>query len=177
MPVDISKALQIPGWMKPEELIWLAEQAQTHQAIAEVGSYYGRSTRALCDHSLGIVHAFDDWYGPRDAAMDYRIRLKLRENFDKFLADHIESGRCVPHEVDHSKVTVAGPFDMIFIDGSHEYFDVQQQLNTWPAFLSLGGMICGHDHELAFPGVVRAVSERYGDQVKYVKGTSIWWAQ
>src|SRR6266403_223088 len=111
--IDISKALVIKGFMQPPELEWLATQAITHERIAEVGSYYGRSTRALCDHTLGKVHAYDDFYGPRDLAMDYRSRLIIREVFDKNMADHLESGKLLVHDEDHETLEPDGLFDMI----------------------------------------------------------------
>src|SRR5437899_5812943 len=42
--IDISKALAIKGYMQPSELEWLANEATTHERIAEIGAYYGRST-------------------------------------------------------------------------------------------------------------------------------------
>ena len=45
--VDISHAINIPGWMSVEELTYLAEAASKSNIIVEVGSWKGRSTIAL----------------------------------------------------------------------------------------------------------------------------------
>lgn len=176
--VDISKALAIKGYMEPRELEWLATEAAKHERIAEIGSYYGRSTRALCDHTPGKVHAYDDFWGPRDVAMDYRTRGIIREIFDKNLADHIESGKLVVHTEDHETVEPNGLFDMIFIDGSHDYWDFKRDLERWIPHVSAGGMICGHDYDLSYPGILRALVEVFAaNQFTTAKDTTIWYAQ
>src|SRR3954470_12383000 len=75
--IDITRALAIDGFMEEQELVWLAQQAKIHKCIVEIGSLLGRSTRALLDHTEGIVYAFDDWKGPRDMYMSKDDRLNL----------------------------------------------------------------------------------------------------
>jgi predicted O-methyltransferase YrrM len=175
--VDISKALAIKGYMQPAELEWLANQATTHERIAEIGAYYGRSTRALCDHAAGKVHTYDDFYGPRDLAMDWRTRGIIREVFDKNLADHLESGMLIVHDEDHGTVEPLGLFDMIFIDGSHEYFDFKHDLEVWIPHISEGGMLCGHDYDISYPGILRALAETFAqNQTVVAPNTTIWYA-
>src|SRR5262245_42246367 len=62
--IFLERALAIEGWMAPRELFWLAEIAQNSDNIIEIGSYKGRSTRALCDNARGKVTAVDPWSGP-----------------------------------------------------------------------------------------------------------------
>lgn len=176
--VDISKALAIKGFMSKEELTWLAEQASTHERIAEVGAYYGRSTRALCDNTQGKVHTYDDFFGPRDMVIDWRSRAIIREEFDRNLRDHIDNGRLVVHGVDHGSVEPAGLFDFIFVDGSHEYFEFKRDLEKWIPALDKGGIISGHDYDIDWPGVLRACVEVFGDKnFTVVPDTTIWYAR
>jgi hypothetical protein len=58
-------ALEIPGWMSAADLQWLGEQAKSKDIIVELGSYQGRSTRALGDNVRVCVFAVDDWQGLR----------------------------------------------------------------------------------------------------------------
>src|SRR5579864_3315474 len=92
--VDISRALTVNGWMSPPELEWLAEQAQKHRHIVEVGSWLGRSTRAMADNTTGLIFAVDTWKGtiadenfPKEPYEDY-----FYKEFTKNLGDHIWNG-------------------------------------------------------------------------------------
>jgi len=52
------------------------------------------------------------------------------------------------------------PFDLIFVDGSHEYKDVKNDLKTYSKFLSKNGVIAAHDiHHNEYPGVNKAWNE------------------
>src|SRR5216684_8929489 len=107
--VDISAAEKIPGWMSESELSWLAWQATKHDVIVELGSYLGRSTRALGDHAHGIVFALDDWKGlrnPDETPTPEEERASLYERFCLHLKDLIYSGKVKPIRVDHAVVPV-----------------------------------------------------------------------
>lgn len=52
------------------------------------------------------------------------------------------------------------PYDLIFIDGSHEYEDVKKDLNNYGKMLSEHGILAAHDiHSLEYPGVNKAWKE------------------
>lgn len=176
--IDISKARVINGFMDPKELEWLAQRAAEHTRIAEVGSFMGRSTRALCDHTLGEVHAYDDFYGPRDHVMSYNARRSIRVKFDENMRDHLDSGLLHVHDEDHTTLEPEGMFDMIFIDGEHDYKEVKRDIEKWLGHLSPGGLICGHDFDIAWPGVLRATAEVFQvpGVVCVAPGTTIWYA-
>ena len=59
--ISLRRAKKISGWISGPELLWLAQQAQYHSVIIEIGSWKGRSTRALGDYTPGIDgdYAFD----------------------------------------------------------------------------------------------------------------------
>lgn len=176
--VDISRAEKIKGFMHASELTWLAQQAKTHGRIAEVGAYYGRSTRALCDNAAGEVHTFDDWWGPRDIALDWRTRGIIFDIFKDNLKDHIASAKLIVHQGDHKDIKpLAQYFDFIFIDGSHEYFDFKRDLEIWIPALAEGGIISGHDYDLSYPGILQALLEVFGQKCfSVVPETTVWYA-
>lgn len=162
--------------MSEAELFWLAEQARDRQRIVEVGSFLGRSTRALADHTEGLVCAVDDWYGPRDAFIP--DRTILLGTFRKNLQDKINAGKVLIVQGDHKTVApwLGHGFkpDMVFIDGDHHYEAVKGDIIAWQQHLKSGGLLCGHDIDRN--GVLQAVRELVPD-AKTVTGTSIWFHQ
>jgi predicted O-methyltransferase YrrM len=167
---SIERALTIDGWMTEPELLWLAKQASEHNSIVEVGSYLGRSTRALLDNTEGIVYAVDDWKGPRDAYVENRKRIFT--DFCLNIEEHITNNKVRVIRCDHSDVQFDGKADMIFIDGSHEYEDVKRDILFWKQKLLPGGLLCGHD--ATYPAVAEAITETLGDAV-IAPDTTIWW--
>lgn len=150
----IERARKINGWMTDEELVWLAREAGTHECIMEVGSYQGRSTRALGDNTAGTVYAVDDWKGLRTIDRDWWAkqtpeseRENLYEIFSANIVDLMQSGKVIAIRCNHAdtdKLHLPIP-DMVFIDGSHDYESVKRDIETWLPRLVKGGLLCGHD--------------------------------
>lgn len=164
MSVDISRALTIAGWTNESELTWLAEQAQSHHDIAEIGSWRGRSTRALADNTPGWVLAVDTWKGTE--ADGHFKELEGRPEgwlFDEFMrnVEGTHGGFMKMPSVEAAAVCVShgGDFDMVFIDAAHDYKNVKADILAWRPLLRPGGLLCGHDYDCGRPGVVRAVNE------------------
>ncbi len=173
MRIELTPALNIDGWMTFPELFWLAKQAKQHKVIAEIGSFLGRSTRALADNTDGIVYAFDDWYGPRgegDSVFDPQERETF---FDRFIRNmNGLENRVKPVRVSHSQINPDICPDMIFIDGDHSYEGVKRDIELWKRCAAPGALLCGHDIT-AFSGVARAVEELL-PEAQVVPDTDIW---
>ena len=198
--LTIDRALSIQGWMEPRELEWLAEQASTHHRIVEVGSFLGRSTRALADATPGTVLAFDDWAGPRDANVEKVVGdetwqkssftefadhygLNLFQMFTRNLEDHLETGKVKVLRGDHGDPSILpveflrGPEsekpDMVFIDGHHGYEEAHQDMLIWKHRLAKGGLLCGHD--ICWEGVFSALTKLFPNSWISVPHTTLWY--
>jgi SAM-dependent methyltransferase len=173
--LDLTKALAIPGWMSQEELEWLAGQAARVQVnrIAEIGCWHGRSTRALADNigPDGIVYAIDTWNGPPETPDDIInvgiAAAHLPEDWalDQFrkntagLDGKLSIMQMSSVEAAKTVITDDGKFDLVFIDAAHDYDNVKLDIQSWLPLVRPGGIIAGHDYQLAWPGVVEAVNE------------------
>lgn len=148
-PWELRKAGDIGGWLTLEEGAWLAEQANSRRVIVEIGSCYGRSTRAMADNTEGVVYAVDDWKGPRDNG-----RLKVtndpKAGFLTNCKDLIDAGKVVPVTADHgdfARLDELPDPDMVFIDGDHSAEAVSRDISYWQGRLQPGGLLCGHDFD------------------------------
>lgn len=162
--INLTRALAIGGWMEPIELYWLAAQAQTHFSIAEVGSFHGRSTRALADHTLGTVYAIDPWDGPykfEDGTACFTVSNSDYSAFCTNMADSLTTGKVKICRGDLSAFAALDirP-DMVFIDGDHRYEAVKSDILLALDLLEDGGLLCGHDYwQPEWWGVQKAVDE------------------
>ena len=71
--------------------------------------------------------------------------------------------------------------DFVFIDGSHAYRDVRDDLDAWYPKLHKNGLFCGHDYSFTntkFAGVRQAVDQFFAAKklkLNYSEESSIWW--
>ena len=49
--------------------------------------------------------------------------------------------------------------DVVFIDLTHTYESVKEDIGLWLPKVKRGGILSGHDYEDSWPGVVKAVDE------------------
>lgn len=54
--------------------------------------------------------------------------------------------------------------DFLFIDANHTYEDVMKDLQYWYPKIKKGGLVCGHDYEHPWPGLIKAVDEFFGKE-------------
>jgi cephalosporin hydroxylase len=68
---------------------------------------------------------------------------------------------------------VDGWADFVFIDAGHSYQAVLADIDAWQPKVRPGGWLGGHDHHPKFPGVIRAVGERFDGRLTLLPG-NIW---
>ena len=180
--MNLKNALATEGWMKPAELEWLARKASKAQRIAEVGSWMGRSTTAMADNmeASAVLIAVDTWRGSEEIKSNLEGKPDdyVYDIFCKNLKVHIESGRVSPlrlASVEAARELQAKgstAFDMVFIDGAHDYENVKADIQAWNPLVKPGGLLCGHDW--GHPPIVQAVRELLGNPKS---SSTIWYAR
>ena len=175
MTIDISYSLTVEGWCSHSELEYLAGLAEKSKCVAEIGSWKGRSTSVLAQHTPGIVVAVDTFQG----SVEHHQMLQGKPTSGLWFAFQQNTSRfdniwpLHANSLAAAKIISRGPmrFDLIFIDASHDYDSVKADIEAWLPLLAPGGVICGHD--AARWGVKLAVKQLI-PQYRVVPNTSIW---
>lgn len=183
---NVQTAVKLDGFINDQELRWLGSEAMKRKIIIEVGSWHGRSSRAIGDNLMagGILYCIDTWNGSIVEQETNHASAKWKEGdhaFYEFLQnnlDLIQSGKLIPFRMSSKN---ASDFfkekgikaDMIFIDAGHEYSEVRTDIDCWKDVLSEDGIFCGHDFN-AWAGVNQAVLEKT-NQFYVGVGTTIWY--
>lgn len=170
---DLAKALAIPGWSTEQELTWLANHARKSATIAEIGSWRGRSARAMADNTDAIIFCIDTWaddaignYGwwtPQESPDKYKTKdwlwSEFRNNLGRYIGNKVIPIRMTSAEAFELLIQRGVKFDMVFIDGAHDYENVKRDVMTWEHLIKPNGILCGHDYnDPTCPDVALAIN-------------------
>jgi hypothetical protein len=150
----------IDGWMNEVELGWLYEQAQTMESVVEVGSWKGRSTKALLEGCKGTVYAIDHWQGSEGELDSTHKEVKDKDIYAEFMKNVGEYPNLKVMKmpsVEAAKQFENKSVDMVFLDGGHRYSEVKADIEAW--LPKAKKLICGHDYNGT--SVQEAVTEKF----------------
>jgi predicted O-methyltransferase YrrM len=148
----------VDGWLTPDQArrLWEAASVLPGPArIVEIGSYRGRSTIVLARGAAPGVevvaidpHAGND-RGPRQLAGSAAQGAADQEAFAANLRRAGVDGR-VRHVRELSQgpaalAAVAGPVDLLFVDGAHGYRAARGDIEAWGGRVADGGTMLVHD--------------------------------
>ncbi len=66
-------------------------------------------------------------------------------------------------------------YSFVWIDAVHDYEHVTEDIKAWKPLIRPGGILGGHDHTGAWPGVEKAVKEAFPNG--YQQSGSSWWVR
>jgi len=163
-PIEFSKSEtgEIPGWTTDAELEWLTEAAKRVDTIVEIGSWKGRSTRALLEGNPKTVWAVDHFKGSPSEMRTYHREAKDEDIYEIFMKNvgHYENLEVLKMDsVEASKQFEDKSVDMVFIDGEHTYDAVVRDIEAWLPKVKVA--ICGHDYWI--DEVKQAVGDTLGE--------------
>jgi MMP 1-O-methyltransferase len=157
------KAALVEGWLSDAQgraLFRAAADTRGRGAIVEIGSWKGRSTTWLASGARLAghgVYAID----PHRRSREY----PEAETEAEFLANLARNGLAAVVEPlvmtsDDAAARIAGPVELLFIDGDHSYEAVRRDAELWLPRLIDGGTVMFHDvATAAYSGPRRVVRE------------------
>lgn len=169
-----------PGWFDFQDIYLQAvEEAFPTACFVEIGFYLGRSAcfmaEAIKESGKYIrFYSIDPLVLPGQREQALRNENEMAKNGLHLTLLDMESHEAatMPYWSDRESI------QFVFIDGSHKYADVLQDLNDWWPKVVPGGVLAGHDY-LDFknsPDVKPAVDlfVKENNLAMEVRGTSFW---
>jgi predicted O-methyltransferase YrrM len=177
---------KIEGWSKISEQGDLFETIINEIGIkrlniAEIGVYKGRSTAMinviLINKNINYNYfAIDHFMGSEEHVKDIDYYNETLDNLRELLINYQNIKIIKNDSILESKKYDDRYFDIVYIDASHDYESVKNDINFWKTKVRKGGIICGDDYISGWPGVVEAVDEIFGNKINTV-GNQQWWVK
>jgi len=175
----------IEGWFTEEEgLFYKSLVAPIKDGIVvEIGSWKGLSTSYIaeqCNLNHTILYCFDWWKGSLDCKNDYYQEILAKEDVEQTFRNNM-SGYDIDifrvESITASKIFRKEIIDLVFLDASHDYDSVTNDLEAWFPKIKPNGIFSGHDYGRSRLEVTPAV-DRFATQnnleLKLGSG-SIWY--
>lgn len=160
------------------------ESLSNNSKIVEIGCFEGRSSShmatLIANSNKNInFYCIDTWKGSKEHQLGEKseaaevVKGTLFEAFTK----NMESVKNFYIPIRNFSVEAAKNFedqslDFVFIDASHEYEDVKNDISAWLPKIKKGGILSGHD--ITFKSVKEAVEEKF---IKYQTKGLCWYVK
>jgi hypothetical protein len=171
----------IHGWSRLEDqgvlLEYILKNTNLNETIkiAEIGVFMGRGTALwnveLINKNINYeYYAIDHFLGSEEHEKGVDYYNICKDNL-KGIEDRI---KIIENDsVAESKNYEDEFFNIVYIDASHDYENVKQDILSWYSKVKNGGFLCGDDYHPGWSGVVSAVDEIFGKSLK-ILGNSQW---
>ena len=160
-----------PGYLSILEGLKLQELAK-NKIVLEIGAFKGKSTVCMAE-TASHVYTIDPFNAMEDGQT---IALSIT-TFNIFLRNIAPFNHKITYFIGYSydiipKMDISVHF--IFVDGAHDYLNVNRDISLLSRFFMPGTIIAFHDYyENKFPGVKKAVDEVFTEPQGSV-GSLIW---
>lgn len=159
------------GWNSDNKIFKKLVEKVNPKTIVEVGSWKGMSAIEMAKYTKAKIYCIDTWLGaiefytmPYSKERDLLKKHGYPQVYYQFLSNVFHAG--IVDQIEPMPMTsrmgakLCPIADLIYIDASHEYEDVKEDLKNYWDKLNYGGVMFGDDYgNSTFPGVKVAVDE------------------
>lgn len=155
--------LDLHGWFpdKSRDILEKLIKDYNIKSIIEIGCFLGRATVWFATRVDKVTVV--DVFGPTDE--EYLntpfMHRKATTMYDKFVYNmkyfNLLEKVAIIKATSKEAVEVAPTADLIYIDASHEYEDIKEDIKLW--YPKANKILCGDDYSKKWEGVRKAVDE------------------
>jgi predicted O-methyltransferase YrrM len=176
---------QVDGWFNEENEIFFEDcisKLNNPKIFYEVGTWKGRSTCCMAQlikrkNINAKLYGIDTFLGSDEDI--HRSEINILKSSNLTLLDVFKSNikNCDVEDIiipivstgtEASKNVKDNSLDFIYLDASHDYESVKEDIETWLPKMKKGSIISGDDYVVCWPGVIRAVNEVFSKMNKNV---------
>ncbi len=179
IPIRIKKLLKhiFKGLTVMQRYETLGEfiKKNNYKSFAEIGVWSGDTSKYLLKHcKLDRVVCVDYYPSPYFDMGNETEVCKARKKAEE-LMKHPKVNFLEMKSEEASKRVEDSSIDLVYIDTVHSYETTLQDINLWLPKVKAGGILCGHNYQLEWFGVVEAVRKKF-KEYKLTDNT-IWWVK
>ena len=176
----------VPGWNSNSDVFGRLVEETKPSIIFEVGTWLGASAINMARNAKRLslntkIYCVDTWLGAEEfwttGKDDPERNLNIKNGYPRvyfdFLANVVGHGMQdviipIPNTSHIGSIILSHlglKAELIYIDGSHDYEDVKNDIRDYMPLLSPGGIMFGDDMKI-WKGVERAVHESLGQDLE-----------
>jgi predicted O-methyltransferase YrrM len=153
----------IDGWFNHQTAYdYLLANIPEDGTFVELGAWLGKSSSYLCDKATHQnITIIDSWKGsPNELTTTHKLATQV-DIYDLFLENMGERKYNVIKGESKvaAKMFLDESLDVVFIDLTHTYEAVKEDIKLWLPKVKKGGFIAGDDYHENWKGVIQAVDE------------------
>jgi len=168
----MKKTNEIQGWFNQYHqnvYDFLISKTPENGTFVEIGAWLGKSSSYLVDNSGNRkIIIVDSWKGsPNEIGGSHKLATQtdIYEIFKQNMGDRkYESIRGLSNEVANQFEDES--LDTVFIDATHTYEAVKEDIRMWLPKVKKGGILAGDDYVDGWIGVIKAVKEMLPDHIE-----------
>jgi predicted O-methyltransferase YrrM len=153
----------IDGWFNHQAAYdFLLSQVPEGGTFVELGAWLGKSSAYLCDKATHQnITIVDTWKGsPNELNTTHKLATEV-DIYDLFVENMGERKYKAIRATSKAAARKfkAESLDVVFIDLTHTYEAVKEDIQLWLPKVKKGGYIAGDDYHENWKGVIQAVDE------------------
>jgi predicted O-methyltransferase YrrM len=153
----------IDGWFNHQAAYdYLLANMPQYGTFVELGAWLGKSSAYLCDKATDQnITIIDTWEGsPNELTTTHKLATQV-DIYKLFVENMGERNYNVIKGTSKvaAKMFLKESLDVVFIDLTHTYEAVKEDIMLWLPKVKKGGYIAGDDYHENWSGVIQAVDE------------------